>query len=346
MTRDDDSPQTTLDLHALRYEPLATRPSKVTLADLGRIPSAPNPSLTDWLDSLPALLAAPELKRLRDAIVRSFLAGRPVLAAIGGHVIKTGCAPYLIDWMRRGLLNGLSMNGSAAIHDLELAIAGHTSEEVGPRLPAGTFGFARETSELFARACRLAHDSGTGLGSALGSVVADWGGPGLDSSVLVQAHRMHIPLTIHVAVGTDIVHMTPRLDGAALGAATLHDFRTLCDLVATLENGVWLNLGSAVVMPEVFLKAVSVVRNLGRSLDGMVAANLDFDQKYRGLTNVLKRPGSEGVALTGHHELLIPLLHASVVARLAHEATSSPAEPEAIIHPPHFAVPARKPASA
>jgi hypothetical protein len=151
---------------------------------------------------------------------------------------------------------------------------------------------------------------------------------------------MQIPLTVHVAVGTDIVHMSPHLDGAALGAATLRDFRTLCDLVATLEGGVWLNLGSAVVMPEVFLKAVSVVRNLGRSLDGMVAANLDFDQKYRGLTNVLKRPGSEGVALTGHHELMIPLLHAAVTARLSEAPAGAENE---TIPSPHFALtPARK----
>ena len=256
------------------------------------------------------------LKQLRDAIVAAHAGGRPVLAAIGGHVIKTGCGPYLNDWIERGILTGVAMNGSAAIHDLELAIAGHTSEDVGPRLSAGTFGFARETSELFAAACDRAAGTGTGLGAALGEVILEHGGPGLDASLLVAARRAGVPATVHVAIGTDIVHMTPRLDGAALGRATLDDFRTLCGLVARLEGGVWLNLGSAVVMPEVFLKTVAIARNLGFSLDGMTTANLDFQQQYRGRLNVLDRPGGAGIALTGHHELLIPLLHAAVVARI------------------------------
>ncbi|MDR3632620.1 MAG: hypothetical protein P4L84_02220 [Isosphaeraceae bacterium] len=304
-----------LDLSALRFEPLAERPSKVFLRHLGQ-PAGPGATLEDWLDSLPGVLAANGLKRLRDAIVRAHDEGHPVVAALGGHVVKTGCAPYLVDWMERGVLSGLALNGSAAIHDLELAIAGHTSEDVGSRLAAGTFGFARETSDLFALACDRAAETGCGLGAALGEVVLEHGGPGLDTSLLAAARRRELPLTVHVAVGTDIVHMTSRLDGAALGRATLDDFRTLCGVVSRMEGGVWLNLGSAVVLPEVFLKAISVVRNLGRSLDGLTTANLDFDQKYRGLLNVLQRPGAEGVALTGHHELMIPLLHAAVVARL------------------------------
>jgi hypothetical protein len=304
-----------LDLDALRYEPLAERPSKVRLADLGR-PAGPGASLDDWLDGWPGQLGAKEFKRLRDAIVTARRAGAPVVAALGGHVVKTGCAPYLIDWVRRGVLNGLALNGSAAIHDLELAIAGQTSEDVGARLMEGTFGFAAETSDLFARACDRAGRDGGGLGAALGEVVIEQGGPGLDASLLVAARRHKIPLTVHVAVGTDIVHMTARLNGAALGQATLDDFRILCGVVAAMAGGVWLNLGSAVVLPEVFLKTVAVARNLGHSLDGMTTANLDFDQKYRGLLNVLQRPGSAGVALTGHHEIMIPLLHAAVVARL------------------------------
>lgn len=302
-----------LDLDALRYESLADRPSKVCLKDLGR-PTRSNPSLLDWIESLPDQLGASALRRLRDAIVAAFDSRRPVVAALGGHVIKTGCGPYLIDWMEQGVLSGLALNGSAAIHDLELAVAGKTSEDVGPRLMAGTFGFARETSAIFSRSCEHAYESSIGLGEALGAIVEQHGGPGLDQSVLVRAHRLKIPLTVHVAIGTDIVHMTPDLDGAALGAATLKDFRGLCDLVATLEAGVWLNLGSAVVLPEVFLKAVAIVRNLGCSLDGLTTANLDFDQKYRGLLNVLQRPGAQGIALTGHHELMIPLLHAAVIS--------------------------------
>jgi len=312
--RDPDDPPP-LDLDALRFEPLADRPSKVFLTHLGR-PSGADPGVSDWLDGLPDVLAARGLKRLRDAIVTAHGSKRLVVAGLGGHVVKTGCAPYLIDWIGRGVLNGLALNGSAAIHDLELAVAGRTSEDVGPRLMAGDFGFARETSELFALACDRASERSCGLGEALGAVIEGHGGPGLDASLLVAARRNGIPLTVHVAIGTDIVHMTPRLDGAALGRATLADFRSFCDLVARLEGGVYLNLGSAVVMPEVFLKAVSVARNLGRSLDGLTTANLDFEQKYRALLNVLQRPGAEGVALTGHHELMIPLLHAAVAAGL------------------------------
>jgi hypothetical protein len=309
------NPDVPLDLTALRFESLSDRPSKVRLADLGR-PGDGSGTLEDLLERLPNILAGQWLKQLRDAIVTASAAGRPVLAALGGHVIKTGCAPYLNDWIARGILNGVAMNGSAAIHDLELAIAGHTSEDVGPRLSAGTFGFARETSELFASACERAAQKGIGLGAALGEVILEHGGPGLDASLLVAARRAGVPATVHVAVGTDIVHMTPQLDGAALGRATLDDFRILCGLVAGLEGGVWLNLGSAVVMPETFLKAVSIARNLGYSLDGMTTANLDFQQQYRGRLNVLDRPGGTGIALTGHHELLIPLLHAAVAARV------------------------------
>ena len=304
-----------IDLLALRYEPLNERASKVTLANLGR----PGPAaawFADWLDTLPRVLGADALRRLSDAIVVATDARRPVVAAIGGHVVKTGCGVYLIDWIDRGILSGLALNGSAAIHDLELAIAGKTSEDVGSRLMAGTFGFARETSDLFAAACDRAASRSIGLGKALGEVVVEHGGPGLDHSLLVAAHRAGIPLTIHVAIGTDIVHMTPALDGAALGKAALDDFRKICLVVAQMAGGVWLNIGSAVVMPEVFLKAVSIARNLGHSLEGMTTANLDFDQKYRGMLNVLERPGAQGIALTGHHEILIPLLHAAVLAKV------------------------------
>jgi hypothetical protein len=314
-----DSHVMSLDLEGLRFEPLASRPSKVRLADLGR-PAGPNPRFDDWLASLPDQLGARDLRSLRDAMVAAAESHRPILAALGGHVVKTGCGPYLIDLAERGIITGFALNGSAAIHDLELAIAGHTSEDVGPRLADGSFGFARETSELFAQACRVATEQRTGLGAALGAVVESHGGPGVASSLLLAARRLDLPLTVHVAIGTDIVHMTPHLDGAALGTASLDDFRKLTDSVSRLEGGVWLNLGSAVVMPEVFLKAVAIARNLGCCLDGMTTANLDFQQQYRGRLNVLQRPGGQGIALTGQHEILIPLLHAAVVSRLPGEA--------------------------
>ncbi len=308
-----------LDLDALRFEPLATRPSKVKLADFGKT-APPDPSLDAWLDSLPDILAGRSIRRLRDAILAAHGRGDWIAAALGGHVVKTGCAPYLIDWMNRGVLNSLSLNGAAAIHDLEIALAGHTSEDVGARLIGGEFGFARETSDVFAEAADRAASEGGGLGKALGQVVLERGGPGLDSSLLATSARLNIPVTVHVAIGTDIVHMTSKLDGASLGKATLDDFRLLCGIVARMSGGAWLNLGSAVVLPEVFLKAVSVVRNLGYPLDGLTTANLDFHQQYRGLLNVLQRPGAEGIALTGHHEIMIPLLHAAVVARLGRPA--------------------------
>lgn len=324
-----------LNLNALRFEPLATRPSKVTLADLG-CPAKPGASVDDLLDNLPKLLGAGGLKRLRDAIQIAYRGGQPVVAALGGHVVKTGCAPYLIDLIRRGVVKGLALNGSAAIHDSELAIAGHTSEDVGKRLIGGDFGFARETSALFADACRLAAERRCGLGAAYGEVVENHGGPGLDISLLVAARRYGVPLTVHVAVGTDIVHMSGSLDGSSLGTATLDDFRLLTDQVATMSNGVWLNLGSAVILPEVFLKAVSIVRNLGKPLDNLITANLDFQQQYRGLLNVLQRPGAEGIPLTGHHEIMIPLLHAAIVASLG-TAESVPHETHRELFAPHIA---------
>lgn len=305
-----------LDWQALAYEPLATRPSKVDLAQMGKLAPA-GAGFADFLATLPNQLGGKNLRALVDTIARTHLSGGRILAAAGGHVIKTGCGPYLADWMRRGVIQGLALNGAASIHDLELAIAGHTSEDVGPRLHAGTFGFARETSQLFAQACAEARQKNEGLGQCLARIAAENAGSGRDVSVLVAAHETGVPLTVHVAVGTDITHMTPELDGADLGAATLNDFRRLCRLVAGLENGAWLNLGSAVVLPEVFLKAVAIARNLGHSLDGMTTANLDFQQQYRGLVNVLQRPGSQGIGLTGHHEIMIPLLHLAVAEKIA-----------------------------
>ena len=300
-----------LDWSALTYEPLATRPSKVDLAQMGQLAPA-GASFANFLATLPNQLGGKNLRALITTIAKAHKEGHRIIAAAGGHVIKTGCGPYLADWMRKGVIQGLALNGAASIHDLELALVGRTSEDVGPRLHAGTFGFAQETSELFALACAEAHKRGEGLGQSLARIASENAGTGRDVSVLVAAHETGVPITIHVAVGTDITHMTPSLVGADLGASTLTDFRRLCQLVAGLENGVWLNLGSAVVLPEVFLKAVAIARNLGYSMDKMTTANLDFQQQYRGLVNVLQRPGSQGIGLTGHHEIMIPLLHLAV----------------------------------
>jgi hypothetical protein len=303
------------DLTGLRTYDLASRPSKVRTADLGR-PADPATPVADWLDTLPKQLAANELRRLRDHVVRVHRSGKSFAVALGGHVIKTGCAPYLIDLIRRGVITSVSMNGSAAIHDFELALAGKTSEDVAAQLADGRFGMARETADAFAEAARVGSE-GTGLGAALGRYIADLNCPHASDSLVYACHAAGIPCTVHVALGTDIVHMHPQVSGAALGEASMIDFRLLCSVVAGLGGGVWLNLGSAVVMPEVFLKAVSVARNFGCDLDGMVTANFDKESKYRTGMNVLRRPGSEGIEVIGHHELLIPLFHVAVSCQLS-----------------------------
>jgi hypothetical protein len=243
-------------------------------------------------------------------------------------VIKTGCAPYLIDWIKQGVITAVAMNGSAAIHDIELALGGKTSEDVGARLSNGSFGTARDAADAFAVASREGAVNDVGLGAAHGRYLDQAECPHGRSSLLLAAHRAGIPCTIHVALGTDVVHMHPHVSGAALGEASLLDFRKLCGVVATMAHGVWLNLGSAVVMPEVLLKAVSVVHNFGHSLDGLVTVNVDKESRYRSTVNVLNRPSAEGFELTGHHELLLPLLHAVVADRLARMNFTPAAETE------------------
>jgi hypothetical protein len=303
------------DLNGLKTYDLESRPSKVFHEDLGH-PVSSEATVAEWLDSLPRQLASNALRRVRDHLCRAHENGRTVVAALGGHVIKTGCAPYLIDWIRQGVIKAVAMNGSAAIHDFELALAGKTSEDVSASLHAGKFGMARETADAFAVAARAGAEDDIGLGAALGKHIEDLHCPYADASLVLAAHRAGIPCTIHVALGTDIVHMHPHVSGAAMGEASLIDFRHLCRVIAGMERGVWMNLGSAVLMPEVLLKAVSVVRNFGHSLDGLVTVNVDKESRYRSTVNVLNRPGDEGIELTGHHEILLPLLHAAVACKL------------------------------
>ncbi len=305
-----------LDLNGLKTYDLRSRPSKVFIEDLGH-PVVAGAPVSDWLDSLPRQLAARDLRRVRDHVCRAQKDGRTVVAALGGHVIKTGCGPYLIDWIQRGLLRAVVLNGSAAIHDFELAAAGKTSEDVAAALPSGQFGMVRETADAFAVAARAGAENEVGLGWALGKYLEDLDCPHADCSVVLAAYRAGIPCTIHVALGTDIVHMHPHVSGAALGEASLIDFRRLCAVVSSMHEGVWFNLGSAVVLPEVFVKAVSVARNFGYNLDGLVAINFDKQAQYRSRVNVLDRPATEGIELIGHHEILLPLLHAAVAAQLA-----------------------------
>jgi hypothetical protein len=304
------------DLHGLKTYDLHSRPSKVFVEDLGR-PLPPNSTTQQWLDSLPKQLTANGLRRVCEHLCRAYRNGRTVAVAIGGHVIKTGCGPYLIDWIERGMLKALAMNGAGAIHDFELAAAGKTSEDVAAQLPEGHFGMARETADAFAIATHRGAQQGIGLGAALGEYIEEAGCQFGHVSVLRAAHLAGIPCTVHVALGTDIVHMHPHVSGAALGESSMIDFRRLCTVVSNMAHGVWMNLGSAVILPEVFLKTVAVARNFGHSLDGLVAVNLDKESRYRALVNVLFRPASEGIELIGCHEILIPLLHAAVASEMA-----------------------------
>jgi hypothetical protein len=316
------------DLHGLKTYDLTSRPSKVFHGDLGR-PVESGTTIDDWLASLPRQLAAESLRKVSGHMVRAHQQGRTVAAALGGHVIKTGCAPYLIDWINRGILKAIALNGAAAIHDVELALAGKTSEDVASQLPTGQFGMARETADAFAVAARIGADRETGLGFGLGQYLEDHPCEHPEASLVLAAHRANIPCTIHVALGTDIVHMHPHVSGAALGEASLTDFRRLCSVVAGMKDGLWMNLGSAVVMPEVFVKAVAVARNFGHDLSGMVTVNLDKQAQYRSRVNVLERPSSEGIELIGHHELLLPLLHAAVVCQMAAKKPAAKREAQA-----------------
>jgi hypothetical protein len=278
--------------------------------------------VTGLLDSLPRLLAADNFRAVLDALTGARQAGRAILWGMGGHVIKCGLAPVLLDLMRRGYATGFVLNGSASIHDFEIALAGHTSEDVEAVLPDGRFGAAEETGSEMNRAIIEGNRDGLGMGEALGRALDRRAVPNVcpEASLLLNAYRARVPVTVHVAVGTDTPHTHPAADPAAIGSASHRDFRLFCSLVAELDRGgVYLNVGSAVLLPEVFLKAVSSVRNLGHPLAEFTTVNFDFLQHYRPRVNVVERPhaasGGRGYAITGHHELMIPLLAAALIER-------------------------------
>jgi hypothetical protein len=306
-----------LDLSGIATYPLASRESKVTVADFAR-PVKAQGSIRDFLEGLPNILAASELRELAYLIRTAKSSGRRSIAGLGGHVIKTGLAPLLIDLMRQGFITAFALNGSAMIHDFEIAVVGATSEDVDSSLKTGSFGGAEETGRTINEAILEGARDGIGMGEAVGRRICDMKAPYRDRSILASAFEAGVPLTVHVALGTDIVHIHPAADGAATGQTTHHDFRLLCSLVRDIsDGGVYLNIGSAVVLPEVFLKTVTVVRNLGYPLEGFSTANFDFIQQYRPLTNVVRRPVAgvgRGFSFTGHHELLIPLLAAAILS--------------------------------
>lgn len=310
-------PYEEFDLSGVRRYPLASRASKVTRADLAR-PHQPGAGITSWLARLPKLLAARDLVTVIDAIVEARARHAPVIWGLGAHVIKAGLSPVLVDLMERGYVSAIALNGAGLIHDVEIALAGATSEDVDAALGPGTFGMAEETGTGINRAMANGVAAGAGLGRSVAEWLAAERPPHADASLLCAAVRLGVPVTAHVAVGTDIVHMHPDASGAAIGEGSLRDFRYFASSVARLAGGVYVNCGSAVVLPEVFLKAVAVARNHGHDLTGLTTVNLDFLAHYRPLTNVVRRPTAgvgRGVHLTGHHEILLPLIAAALVER-------------------------------
>lgn len=307
-----------IDLERVRTYPLASRPSKVTIDDFAK-PVTEEASLKDYLASLPNILAVKNLRELALRIRRSRELKKPIIWGIGGHVIKTGLAPVIIDLMKRGFVNSIAVNGSVLVHDAEIAMVGSTSEDVDATLGEGVFGGADETGKLLNDAARAGESENIGLGEALGRALIDANPAHREHSLLCAAYAARVPFTAFITIGGDIAHFHPGVDGGALGATSHRDFRLLAEIVRQMNGGgVYLNVGSAVTLPEVFLKCVTLVRNLGHELRDITTANFDFIQSYRPLTNVVRRPTADGAgqgyAITGHHELTIPLLAAELIS--------------------------------
>jgi hypothetical protein len=308
-------PYEEFDLSGVRTYPLASRMSKASAEDFAR-PVERGATFKSWLDALPAILGARDLRRAAQAIVDARARGDGVVWGLGAHVIKTGVSPVIVDLMHRGFVSALAMNGAGVIHDFEIALSGATSEDVDESLGPGRFGMAEETAVRLNEAIRRGAERRHGLGQAVCEELAGSNPPHADRSLIVAAHRLGIPVTVHVAIGTDILHMHPAASGAAIGECSLRDFRFFTSSVARLGGGVYLNCGSAVILPEVFLKAVALARNRGVSLDGLTTVNIDFLRMYRPQTNVVTRPVAgtgTGISLVGHHEVLIPLLASAVI---------------------------------
>jgi len=302
-----------IDRSRLRTVSAKRRPSKVATRDFAT-PIEPSPGFAAFLDSLPHILRAADLLELAETTARAHRAGHGIVWGIGGHVIKVGLAPLLGDLMRRGLVTSLLMNGAAAIHDFEIALMGRTSEEVGPGVASGTFGMAEETGAFFAKAMERGPE--LGFGEAMKVAVAEARLPHRELSVLGAAHEHGVPVTVHVAVGTDIVHMHPACDGARIGAASHRDFLTFAALCGKLHRGVYLNWGSAVLAPEVFVKAVTLQNNLRGSPISVTTANFDQLRHYRPRVNVVERPAAKGYDFAGHHEIMLPLFRLALLDRL------------------------------
>src|SRR5262245_22525860 len=315
-------PYEEFDLSGVRTYPLESRPSKVTVAEFAR-PYRPGAGVVSLVDSLPALLAGADFKQIVAVVSRVRREGRAIVWGIGAHVLKTGLSPILIDLMERGFISALATNGAGIIHDFEIALAGSTSEDVDAQLGPGRFGMAEETGAELNRAIAEGVAKGLGIGQSVGEYLVQRQPRFVTNSLVATAFRLGVPVTVHVAIGTDIIHMHPQASGAAIGEGSLRDFKYLVSAVARLGGGVYLNCGSAVILPEVFLKAVSLVLNENeRALDGLTTVNLDFLRQYRPQINVVSRPTSgigKGYSLIGHHEIMIPLLAAALIDEAARQ---------------------------
>jgi deoxyhypusine synthase len=307
-----------LDFTKVRTYPVTKRFSKVQTSLLGK-KLTKGASMRVFLRGLPEILAAQNLKEIARKIADCHLKNRTVVLGMGAHPIKVGLSPLIIDFMERGIIDAIALNGAGVIHDFELAYMGETSEDVAAAIKDGSFGMGEETGSFINQAIIDGSRNSLGIGAAVGLAINKHRLTHRKLSILSTAARLGIPVTSHIAIGTDIIHMHPKADGKALGDGSLRDFRTLTSVVATLDRGIYLNFGSAVVLPEVFLKAVSLARNLGRPIGHLTTVNLDFLQHYRPLTNVVNRPtmhGGKGYNLTGHMEIMVPLLFAAVLEEL------------------------------
>ncbi len=307
-----------LQFDGLKTYSLHDRYSKVNVDNFAT-PLKEGSTLRSFVKSLPDQLLGLDFPELIHRLAKAHRAGRPIIVGMGAHVIKVGLNPILIDLMERSIITGLAMNGACIIHDAEIAMSGSTSEEVGDVLGDGAFGAAKETGEVLNGAISLGAREEMGMGQAVGEYLLTRDFPHNDQSLLATAARLGIPATVHVAMGTDIIHIHPSASGADIGKTSHHDFRLFCSEVSGLQGGAYLNVGSAVLLPEVFLKALTLVRNLGHRVDDFTTANFDFMKHYRTLTNVVNRPtatGGRGYNIIGHHELMIPLLAASLLDEL------------------------------
>ncbi|MBT6229513.1 MAG: hypothetical protein HOI47_22950 [Candidatus Scalindua sp.] len=300
-----------IDLTKIKTYPIKKRKNLVNIGQFGK--PIELKSFNKFIDSLPKVLAADGLRNVISNIVKAHNKNRQVVLAIGAHVIKCGLSPIVIDLMKRGIVTAVAMNGSGAIHDYEMSLIGETSEDVSHSLKDGTFGMAKETAEAIQAAASVPE---SGLGRALGNKILKDKNKYKQHSILAEGARLNIPVTVHVAIGTDIIHMHPCVSGSDMGESSHIDFKILCSVVSELEGGVWLNVGSAVIMPEVFLKAITVARNLGRKVNNFTTVNMDMIQHYRPQTNVVKRPTTHGYSITGHHEIMLPLLRLGILAGL------------------------------